>query len=448
MRYIPHEYQAVCTELALSRSSVGLFLKPGLGKTVITLTALEELICNRLEYASALIIAPKRVCEDVWPEEIKKWDHLRHMSYSLVLGTEAERLAALRKKVAVYIINRENFVWLAKTLTRWPFKIVVIDELSNFKNSKSLRFHAFKKIRHYVERVIGLTGTPRPNSDLDLWAEIYCLDAGLRLGKNITGYKKQYFYQPNPYQPYRWEAQVGAAKVIQDKIKDLCVSMRAEDYLRLPALTIVERDVVLPADLQRSYRKFEREMVLSVDDETITAPSRAIVINKLLQFANGAIYDEERKVHSIHDAKTEALKELVEEANGQPVLVFYNFRHDLERIKTALREYDPRELESSDDVKDWNEGRIKVLLAHPASCGYGLNLQAGGHLIVWFSLTWSQEQYEQANARLHRQGQREPVIVHHLIAKGTADELVLAALERKQCGQNELFEALKARVSR
>lgn len=446
MKYAPHGYQVACAELAIARSSIGLFLKPGLGKTVVTLTALEELIYNRLEGPSALIIAPKRVCEDVWPAEIAKWDHLRHMTYSLILGSEKARLKALRKRATIYIINRENLVWLVKTLSSWPFKIVVIDELSNFKSSKSLRFKAFKRVRPLIDRVIGLTGTPRPNSDLDLWAEIYCLDSGTRLGRTITGYKRKYFCQPNVYQPYRLEILPGADKDIQDKIKDLCVSMRAEDYLDLPDIQYESRSVNLNTKLLNRYRDFEREMVLSVDDETITAPSRAIVINKLLQYASGAIYDEERRVHHIHDAKLEALQELIEEAGGQPVLIFYNFKHDLSRIKDALREYEPRELQSSVDIEDWNAGGVKVLLAHPASCGYGLNLQAGGHLIVWFSLTWSQEQYEQANARLHRQGQNEPVIVHHLIAKDTADELVLAALERKKCGQEELFKALKRRI--
>lgn len=447
MNFLPHAYQAYAIKKVLEIPQVGLFLKPGLGKTIITLTVLEELMHDRFEVSKTLIIAPKRVCEDVWPAEIAKWDHLT-LNYSLVTGRPQKRVEALQRSADIYIISRDNVSWLVSQCKRWPFDCLVIDELSNFKDWSSQRFKALKKIRSASKRVIGLTGTPRPNSDLDLWAQIYLLDGGERLGRTITGYKQKYFIQPNTYMPYKWEAKPGASLEIQQRISDICLSMTAEEYLNLPALTVVERDVALPVDLQRSYREFEREMVLSIGDETITAPSRAIVLNKLLQFANGAIYGEDRKVHAIHNAKIEALKELIEEANGQSVLVFYNFRHDLERIKTALKEYDLKELRSSEDVDAWNEGRVKILLAHPMSCGYGLNLQTGGHLIVWFSLTWSQEQYEQANARLHRQGQKEPVVVHHLIAKGTADELVLSALEKKQCGQNELFEALKARIQR
>lgn len=448
MRFEPHPYQLKAIEHALNNPGAGLFLKPGLGKTVVTLTVLEELIHDRFEISKALIIAPKRVCEDVWPEELSKWDHLS-LSYSLIAGPPQRRLEALERRADLYIISRDNVAWLATLCDlrhSWPFECVVIDELSSFKAWDAKRFKALKKFRPYIHRVIGLTGTPRPNSDLDLWAQLYLLDGGARLGTTITSYKRLYFYQPSAYMPYKWAPKPGASEKIQKAIGDICLTMRAEDYLNLPEVRYQARSVSLSPKLLNGYKDFEREMVLSVDDETITATSRAIVINKLLQYASGAIYDEERRVHYIHEAKLEALQELIEEAGGRPVLVFYNFRHDLSRIKEALMEYEPRELQSSADIEDWNAGKVKVLLAHPASCGYGLNLQAGGHLIVWFSLTWSQEQYEQANARLHRQGQSEPVIVHHLIVRGTADELVLAALERKKCGQEELFKALKARI--
>lgn len=447
MKYVPHKYQAACTELALLKPAVGLFLKPGLGKTVITLTALEELISERLEYPAALIIAPKRVCEDVWPAEIAKWDHLRHLTFSLVLGSAKARTEALKKRVSLYIINRENLVWLVRLCGQhWPFKVVVIDELSNFKSSKSERFRAFRRVRPKIERVIGLTGTPRPNSDLDLWAELFCLDGGIRLGTSVTLYKERYFYRPNPYQIYRLEPLPGAPEQIRAKIRDICVSMTAEDYLELPEALVQTEYVTLPDELMKRYRDFERELVLSIDEATITAPTRAVVINKLLQFANGAVYDENRGVHEIHALKLEALKELLEEANGEPVLVFYSFRHDLDRIVRECAEYNPRQLKESADTADWNAGKIRLLLAHPASCAYGLNLQAGGHLAVWFGPIWNQELYEQANDRLHRQGQKETVVIKHLAVRGSVDELVLAALARKSCSQEKLMEALKARV--
>lgn len=440
MIFKPFEYQQKAIERTLE-SSIGLFLKPGLGKTVITLTALETLMHDRFEIRKTLIIAPKRVCTDVWPEEIEKWDHLT-LTYSLVVGTPLQRIEALKQKRDLYIVSRDNVAWLVSQYKKWPFDCIVIDELSNFKAWSSQRFKSLKRVRAATKRVIGLTGTPRPNGDLDLWAQLFLIDSGVRLGRTITEYKSKYFFRPNPYMPYKWLPKPNSDEKIQQNISDVCISI---DYQNQPPRP-VDRIVTLSPDQMSTYKRFEREMVLNVEGKTITASSRAIVLNKLLQFANGAIYDDEREVQSIHSAKIEALEELIEEANGSPVLVFYQYTHDRDRIFESLKDYQPRLLNSQIDCDDWNEGKIKVMLAHPLNCGYGLNLQHGGHLIVWFSLTWSQEQYEQANARLHRTGQKESVIIHRLITKGTADELVTEVLENKHSGQEELFEALRLRV--
>lgn len=420
----------------------------GLGKTVITMTAIEELIYDRFEVQRVLVIAPKRVAEDTWTREAEKWDHL-HLTISPVLGSARERTAALDRQADLYVIGRDNVVWLIDLLQKrrngWPFDMIVIDELSSFKNPQAKRFRALRKALPCTRRVVGLTGTPSPNGLMDLWAEIYLLDQGERLGRTISWYREEYFRpgMRNGYTVYKWEPRKGAQQQIEKRISDICVSMSAADYLQLP-----ERiDNVIPVRLtdpeKQLYDQMEADQLLQLgEDETVVALNAAAVMSKLLQIANGSVYMETGEAVRIHERKAEALAEIAD-TTAEPVLVFYSFRHDLETIRKWIP--DAKTLQGPEDIAAWNRGEIRVLLAHPASVGYGLNLQDGGHVIVWYGLTWSLELYQQANARLHRQGQEKPVIVHHLIAEGTVDEQVMKALQEKDASQAALLAALKER---
>lgn len=453
MRFVPHAYQKYCIHRLITTPALGLFLDMGLGKTVITLTAIKDLKYNRFAINKVLVIAPKKVAESTWAREKEKWDHLRFLRISKVLGTETKRIRALNTPADIYIINRENVVWLVDYYRNaWPFDMVVIDEFSSFKSHQAKRFKALKNVRPHIKRIVGLTGTPAPNGLLDLWAQVYLLDGGQRLGRTITGFRERYFEpdQRNRDRIFTYAPKPGADEVIQRLISDICISMKAEDYLELPDITYNTVPVVLDEKATKAYEKLEKEMLLQVDDSTIDAGSAAVLTNKLLQLCNGAVYDENRKIVEIHNNKIEAFMELVEGLNGKPALVFYNFQHDKERLikalaKTKLR---VRELKTPQDEMDWNNHQIDILLAHPASAAYGLNLQEGGNHVIWFGLNWSLELYQQANKRLHRQGQREKVIIHHLTVVGGMDEDVAAALEDKNGTQERLLQALKARIER
>jgi len=450
-----HEYQDYSANYIINNPYCGLFLDYGLGKTVSALTAIDVLMNELLEVNKVLVIAPLRVAQDTWPNEIKKWDHLKHLRVSKVLGTQAQRLVALRADADIYIINRENVVWLVGHYGRgFPFDMVVIDELSSFKSPKAQRFKILKMIRPLCRRVVGLTGSPAPNGLIDLWSQIYLLDQGERLGKFVGTYRNDYFRKKTDAtgtQTFGYTIRRGAADMIHDKISDICVSMKAEDYLTLPDRIDNYVEINLPDDVMQKYEYFEREQVLRMLDDgegVITAANAAVLTNKLLQFSSGAVYDEEREVHEMHQVKIAALDELVELSQGQPVLVFYNFIHDSDRIHKHLSKYKPRNLKTVKDIEDWNSGGVPLMLAHPKSAGHGLNLQAGGSVIVWFSPTWSLEEYQQANARLYRQGQVNNVVINHLVIKGTMDERVLLALSGKEGEQAALMTAVSALVAK
>lgn len=449
MIYKPHDYQKIAEEKIIELPAVGLFLDMGLGKTVITLSAINRLMYEMFTVSRVLVIAPKRVAEDTWSRESQKWDHLKHLKLSRVLGNREQRIQALESDADIYIINRENVKWLVdqcQVKRHWPFDMVVIDELSSFKSSKSQRFRALRKVTPLIKRIVGLTGTPTPNGLLDLWPQIYLLDRGQRLGKTVSGYREQYFTpgQRNGYTVFNWQPKEGADKAIQEKIKDICISMSAEDYLQLPERLNNIIQVQLSKKEMALYRTMEKEQILTMGDSDIVALSAGTVAGKLLQMANGAAYGQDGSYTVIHDRKLDALEEILD-TTDEPVLVFYNFQHDYDRLTERFRKLCPRTLEDAGDIRDWNDGKIRLLLAHPASVGHGLNIQDGGRIIIWFGLTWSLELYQQANARLYRQGQRKNVIIHHLVASGTIDEQVMAALERKDTGQKALLEAVKSR---
>jgi SNF2 family DNA or RNA helicase len=408
---------------------------------------------NRFAVNKVLVIAPKKVAESTWAKEAAKWDHLQLLRISTVLGSAAKRIRALNTPADIYVINRENIPWLVEHYRNsWPFDMVVVDEFSSFKNHQAKRFKALSWVRPHISRIVGLTGTPAPNGLLDLWAQVYLLDSGERLGKKITGFRERYFEpdQRNRDRVFSYAPKIGAEEVIQNLIGDICVSMKAEDYLELPDITYNTVSVVLDGKAEKAYKKLETEMLLQVDESTIDAGSAAVLTNKLLQLCNGAVYDENRNIVDIHDCKIEAFLELIEGLNGKPALVFYNFQHDKERIKKALAKSGLRvkELKTPQDETDWNNRQIDILLAHPASAAYGLNLQQGGNHVIWFGLNWSLELYQQANKRLHRQGQTEKVIIHHLTVEGGVDEDVVTALENKTSTQDQLMVALKARIER
>lgn len=439
-----HEYQVFCIEFLLEHPIAGIFLDMGCGKSIITLTALWILALDYFSIGKTLIIAPKRVAEDTWSRELEKWEHLYGLQISKVLGTRQQREEALCCKADIYIINRENVAWLVEQHS-WNFDTVVIDELSSFKSSKAQRFRALKKIRPKVRRIIGLTGTPAPNGLLDLWAQMYLLDLGERLGKWIGGYREQFFLpdKRNREVIFSYKPKEGAEEKIYERIGDICISMKAADYLELPVCIYQRVEVCMDKKEMAYYTQMERDMVLSIGEEELDAVHAATLSNKLLQMANGAVYDEKQKAIVIHDRKLEALDDLLEAANGKPLLIAYWYKHDRERIKKRVQ---AREINTTKDIADWNQGNIPIALIHPASGGHGLNLQEGGSALVWFGLTWSLELYQQMNARLFRQGQKHTVVITHLITQGTVDEEVMCALERKEVGQAALIHAVKARM--
>ena len=455
MQYIPHSYQRYATERIISDPYLGLFLDMGLGKTVITLTAINDLKYNRWAIARCLVVAPKKVAEATWSKEAEKWGHLRHLRVIPILGNVKKRIQALYTPGDVWVINRENIPWLVEYCRNgWPFDMVVLDESSSFKNSQSKRFKALKLVRIRIRRLVELTGTPAPNGLEDLWAQVYLLDGGARLGKTISSYREAFFRQDyaHPGQAYRtYSPQEGADSRIRAAIADICISMKAEDYLELPAYIEDVVPVVLDARGKKAYDKLEREMLLEVDEQTVTAASAAVLNGKLLQLCSGAVYDNDGAVIDVHTCKTEAFMEVVEQLHGEHALVFYWFRHERDRLlkaleKTGLR---VRVYRGPEDETAWNAGQVDILLAHPASCAYGLNLQEGGRHEVWFGYpNWALELFQQANARLYRQGQKRPVISHLLVVQGGMDEDVVAALHDKGDTQESLMRALKARIEK
>lgn len=453
MQFVPHAYQKHCIDKIIELDKVGLFLDMGLGKTVTTLTAIKELKYNRFQVRKVLIIAPKKVAEGTWTKEKDKWDHTQMLRVSPVLGSEKKRIKAINTPSDLYVINRENVVWLVDYYRNaWPFDMVVIDESSSFKNHSAKRFKALVQVMSKIKRLVELTGTPSPNGLNDLWSQIYLLDEGRRLGKRYGQFRERYF-DPGRRGPqgfvYDYDPKDGAEQSILSAISDICISMKAEDYLQLPDMVIHEIPVSLDAKAEKAYKELERKMILELpENEEISVTSAAALSNKLLQLANGAVYDEEHKAHEVHTSKLDAFLELVESLQGKPLLVFYNFQHDKERILKVLgtKKLRVKELKTVQDEDDWNHQEIDILLTHPASSAYGLNLQQGGNHVCWFGLTWNYELYTQANKRLHRQGQTEKVIVHHLICSGTRDEDVMKALKKKEGVQDFVMESLMARI--
>lgn len=449
MIFTPYPHQQAGIDWIIDHPAAALFWGMGTGKTVTTLTAVDLLLHDLLEDGPALVIAPKRVAENTWSKETAKWEHLRHLRVSKVTGTLQERRAALDAPADIYVINRENVVWLTENVQGWPFPIVVIDELSSFKSAQAKRWKALKRVRGRIRRIIGLTGTPRPNGLADLWPEVYLLDQGERLGRTLTQFRQRYLVpeKMNGHIVYSYRPREGAETEVYDRLADLCMSIRKDDVLQLPGQ--VYEDVILPTPpaLLRQYKRFERDKVMECLDDNgqIVAATAAALTNKLLQFANGAIYDLDGGVHVIHNIKLDALEELLEEAGGDPVLVLYAYQHDADRIRQRVT---CRALDTPADIDAWNRGEIPVALAHPASIGHGLNLQDGGHIIIWYGLTWSLELYQQANERLNRPGQRNVCRIYHLILEGTHDARVLRALQDKDNGQAAALEALRLEITK
>ena len=446
MKYSPHDYQTYATNFILEHPISAVLLEMGLGKSVITLTAILELMYEYFEVGKVLVIAPLRVARDTWPEEIKKWEHLKGITYSVVIGTEAERKSALSVKADIFLINRENVDWLiTKSGYSFDFDMVVIDELSSFKSSAAKRFKSLLKVRSKVKRIVGLTGTPSSNGLMDLWAEFRLLDMGERLGRYITNYRNNFFVpdKRNQQMIFSYKSRPGAEEEIYRLISDITISMKCADFLDMPQCVMNEITVQLSEKEKTLYDDLKKDMVLSLEDNEIDAVNAATLSGKLLQMANGAVYDDNNKVINIHEHKLEALEDLIEGANGKPVLIAYWYNHDLLRIKSKFK---VREIKTSKDIKDWNKGNIPAAVIHPASAGHGLNLQSGGSTLVWFGLTWSLELYQQTNARLWRQGQKETVIIHHIVCKGTIDEKVMDSLDKKYKGQENLINAVKAEI--
>ena len=448
MKYKAHEYQEYATKFIEENEESAVFLECGLGKSVITLTAIKNLMA-RGEVSRVLVVAPLRVGKTTWPEEIGKWDHLAGLTYAVAIGSVAERLSAVKAKADITNINRENVEWLIdKSGVAFDYDMLVIDELSSFKSFKAKRFKALLKVRPQITRVVGLTGTPSSNGLMDLWAEFRLLDLGERLGRYITRYRLAYFTpdKRNAQVVFSYKPLPGAEERIYDKIDDITISMRASDYLKLPSLVMNTMVVEMGDKEKEIYDNLCDDMVVSLGESEIDAVNAASLSNKLLQMANGAVYGEEQSVHHIHDEKLNALEDLIESANGKPVLVAYWFKHDLARIKAKFPFV--REIKTDADIRAWNRGEIEVGVIHPASAGHGLNLQTGGSTLIWFGLTWSLELYQQTNARLYRQGQKNTVVIHHIVTKGTIDERVLKALEKKEKTQNSLIDAVKAELRR
>ena len=446
MRYVAHNYQNYAKDFILAHKVSALFLDCGLGKTITTLTAINELMYDSFEISKVLIIAPLRVAQSTWKEEIEKWDHLNLLRYSIAVGDEKERLKALKQNSDIYIINRENVDWLVtKSGIDFNFNMLIIDELSSFKSHTSKRFKSLLKIRPYFERVVGLTGTPSSNGLMDLWAEFRVLDLGERLGRYITHYRNEYFLpdKRNGAVIFSYKPQPNAEERIYRRLADMTISMKSTEYLKMPELILNELEINLGEEDQIKYKKFKKEMVMTIQEKEIDAINAASLSNKLIQLANGSIYDEAKKFYEVHNKKLDKLEEIIESANGKPVLVAYWFKADKERIEKRFK---VREIKTADDIKQWNKGMIDLALIHPASAGHGLNLQSGGSTLVWFSLTWSLELYQQTNARLYRQGQKDTVVIHHLITKNTIDEDIMKSLKRKDKTQEALMRAVKARI--
>ena len=446
----PYDYQAYAIDKIIDNKRFGLFLDMGLGKTVSTLTAIEQLKYDYLDVDKVLVIAPKRVAEDTWAQEIEKWTHLTHLDVSLVLGTPKQREQALERNADIYVTNKENTKWVCERFKKdWPFDMVVIDELSTFKNSDSQRFKILKKKWPLFDRFVGLTGTPAPKNIMDLWAQIYLIDGGERLGKFKTHFRQRYFYPTHKVaeHTFNWELKDGAKDEIYKMISDVTVSMESKDYLKMPERVDTVKEAKLSKKERALYDELEQNMVIENDiddDKDIVALNSASLSNKLLQMSNGAVYADDGSITHIHDKKLELLDEIVEESQGQPILVMYNYKHDKERL---LERYSFAEtLDSEDYMERWNNGDIQMLITHPASAGHGLNLQYGGSIMVWFGLTWNLEYYEQANARLYRQGQKKTTVIHHLLTENSIDQKVYESLKNKKLGQTELMNAVKARL--
>ncbi len=446
MQYKPHEYQTYATDFILAHPVAAILLSMGLGKSVITLTALFDLCLDSFDIGKTLIIAPLRVARSTWPEEIRKWDHLRGLTFSVAVGIEPERKAALQQPVSLHIINRENVQWLVEQSgLPFDYDMIVVDELSSFKSYQAKRFRSLMKVRPTIKRIVGLTGTPSANGLMDLWAEFRLLDLGKRLGRFITHYRDEFFLpdKRNGQQIFTYKPKPGAEDEIYRRIADITISMKSTDYLRMPECVMNEVTVVLSPDEQEAYSRMKQDLVVQLRDGEIDAVNAAALSGKLCQMANGAVYGEDHQAVAFHDRKLDALEDLLEAANGNPVLIAYWFRHDLERIG---KRFAVREIQTSQDIADWNAGGIPVAVIHPASAGHGLNLQAGGSTLIWFGLTWSLELYQQTNARLWRQGQQNTVVIHHIITKGTIDEQIIKALQRKGKTQAALIDAVKANL--
>ena len=450
MKFNPYPHQEAGIRWLIEKPAAGLFWGMGSGKTITTLTAIDLILHDYMEDGPVLIVAPKRVAELTWSKECEKWDHLKHLRVSKIMGTQKERLAALSTPADLYVIGRDNVVWLVETVGKcWPFPIVVLDELSSFKSAQAKRWKALRRVRGRIRRIIGLTGTPRPNSLEDFWAEVYLLDQGERLGKTIGAFRARYLTpeKMNGHIVYSYREKEGASEEVHERLKDIAVSIKKEDVLSLPGQIYEDVELTAPRALLKQYKQFERDSVLECLDEEgeIVAGSAAALMGKLTQYTSGAIYDTEKRVHHIHDVKLDALEELIEEAGGDPVLVLYAYKHEAERIRQRIP---CRALDKPEDIDAWNRGEIPVALAHPASIGHGINMQWGGHITIWASLTYSCELYQQANERMNRPGQKNVCRVYHLIMKGTVDEKIAAALKRKENGQNAALEALRLEVLR
>lgn len=446
MKYKPHSYQEYAIRYIETHPISALLIDMGLGKTSITLTAISNMLFDSFEVCKVLVIAPLRVAKNTWTDEIKKWEHLNSLSYSLIIGNESERLLALSKKADIYIINRENIDWLVnKSGYKFDFDMVVIDELSSFKNHQSKRFKSLMKVRPLVKRIVGLTGTPSSNGLMDLFAEFKILDMGKRHGYFIGQYRNTYFKPDKMNGPivYSYKPLPNAENAIYEKISDITASMKANEYLKMPELVVSNYEVQLSDKERKHYDEMKKNLVLEIADGEITASNAASLSNKLSQMSNGAIYDDKQNIIEIHSRKLDALEDIIESMNGKPLLIAYWYRHDLERIKSR---FSVREIKTSEDISDWNDGKIPVALIHPASAGHGLNLQNGGSTLVWFGLTCSLELYQQTNARLYRQGQKNTVVIQHIITKGTIDEQILKALQKKNKTQADLIDAVRANL--
>lgn len=449
IKYEPRPYQQFAKDKIINNPAIALMLDMGMGKTAITLSAIADLMYDRFDIKKVLVIAPLRVAQTTWLDEISKWADTNFLRVSTCTGSLQDRIAGLETPADIYTINRENVQWLVGYYGRkWPFDMIVIDESSSFKNPAAKRFRALRKVRPLAKRIIELTGTPRPRGLMDLWSQIYLLDCGKRLGKTIGSYRDIYF---NPGKRdghiiYDWVPKTGAEEKIYNQISDICMSLKSDDYIKLPPVIFNEIKVNLPDQAMTKYKKLEKDFVLELADKEINAGSVAVLTNKLLQIANGAVYDEAGQTVIIHDAKIEALEEIIDCNADKNIMVFYYFKHDLKRLKMAFPE--SRALSTVEDIHAWNDGKIKIALVHPASAGHGLNLQQGGSIAVWFSLTWNLELYQQANKRLHRPGQKSTVVINLLIAKGTKDEDVLKALSLKDKGQEYMLESIKAKIKK